>query len=81
MPRPPGRRPPYLDAHVERLRARLGRDTEGFDAAARRFRELESPYSLAVTLLDKADTIGDEDGRVEATMIFERLGARIPALA
>jgi hypothetical protein len=78
---PPGRRPPYLDAHIQRLRARLARDADGFDAAARRFRELESPFSLAVTLLDKADTLGDEEARAEATEIFGQLGAKIPAFA
>jgi class 3 adenylate cyclase/tetratricopeptide (TPR) repeat protein len=78
---PPGRRPRYLDAHVQRLRARLARDAEGFDGAARRFRELESPYWLAVTLLDKADTVGDDDARTEAMEIFERLEAKIPVLA
>jgi class 3 adenylate cyclase/tetratricopeptide (TPR) repeat protein len=72
---PTGRRSPYLDAHVRRLRARLARDADGFDAAARRFRELESPFSLAVTLLDRAETLGDEEARGEAVEIFERLRA------
>jgi len=78
---PPGRRPPYLDVHVQRLRARLARDAAGFDAATARFRELESPFSLAVTLLDKADTLGDDEARAEATEIFEQLGAMVPAFA
>jgi hypothetical protein len=72
---PPARRPPYLDAHVRRLRARLGGDADGLDAAAERFRELESPFSLAVTLLDRAETLGDDEARAEAIEIFERLRA------
>jgi class 3 adenylate cyclase/tetratricopeptide (TPR) repeat protein len=72
---PPARRPAYLDAHVRRLRARLAGDADGFDAAAGRFRDLESPFSLAVTLLDRAETLGDEDARAEAVQIFERLRA------
>ena len=77
---PAGHRPPYIDAHVQRLRARLARDAGGFDAAAQRFRELESPFSLAVTLLDKAETVGDDEARTEALEIFDRLGAKVPAL-
>jgi class 3 adenylate cyclase/tetratricopeptide (TPR) repeat protein len=72
---PPARRPPYLDAHVQRLRARLAGDAEGFESVADRFRELESPFSLAVTLLDRAETLGDEEARAEAVEIFERLRA------
>jgi class 3 adenylate cyclase/tetratricopeptide (TPR) repeat protein len=71
----PGRRPPYLDAHVQRLRARLAGDAAGFDVAAQRFRELDSPFSLAVTLLDRAETLGDDEARAEAVEIFERLRA------
>jgi class 3 adenylate cyclase/tetratricopeptide (TPR) repeat protein len=78
---PPGRRPPYLEAHVQRLRSRLARDAAGFDVAALRFRELESSFSLAVTLFDKAETVGDDEARAEATEIFERLGAKEPVLA
>jgi class 3 adenylate cyclase/tetratricopeptide (TPR) repeat protein len=77
---PPGRRPPYLDAHVKRLRARIAGDAAGLDDAARRFRELESPFSLAVTLLDKAETVGDDEARAEATAILERLGAKVATL-
>ena len=72
---PPGRRPPYLDAHVQRLRARLARDREGFEAAAHRFSELDTPFSLAVALLDRAETLGDDEARSEAVEIFERLRA------
>jgi class 3 adenylate cyclase/tetratricopeptide (TPR) repeat protein len=72
---PLGQRPPYLEAHVQRLRARLAGDAGAFEAAARRFRELESPFSLAVTLLDRAETLDDEDACLEAVEIFERLRA------
>lgn len=53
----------------------------GLEEAACRFRELESPYSLPVTLLDKAGTLGDEEARDEARAIFDRLGAKEPVPA
>jgi class 3 adenylate cyclase/tetratricopeptide (TPR) repeat protein len=71
----PAKLSPYLAAHVQRMRARLAGDTEGLEAAAARFRELGSPFSLAVTLLDQAETTGDEEARAEAVEIFERLRA------
>jgi hypothetical protein len=71
----PGRRPPYLEAHVKRLRARLSHDAGGLEAAARLFRELETPFSLAVTLLEGAEITGDEALAAEAREIFERLQA------
>jgi hypothetical protein len=70
-----GARPPYLDAHARRVRARLARDAEGFQEAARRFRELETPFWLAVTLLEHAELSGDEASLGEAREIFERLEA------
>jgi len=69
---PPGRRPPYLDAHAMRFRARLTDDPAGYSAAAALFRQLELPFWLAVTLLEQ----GDADGLDEAREIFERLGAK-----
>ncbi len=68
---PPGSRPPYLDAQARRVRARLAADPAGFRAAAARFRELEIPFWLGVTLLEA----GEEPGLSEAREIFERLGA------
>ncbi len=68
---PPGTRPPYLDAQAKRFRARLTGDGAGYKAAAERFRELEIPFWLAVTLLEH----GEQPGLAEAREIFERLGA------
>jgi class 3 adenylate cyclase/tetratricopeptide (TPR) repeat protein len=83
---PPGIRPPFLDGHALRLRARLAPTTEeadpGFAAAASRFRELGLPFWLAVTLLEHGEALTDR-GRgadaapllAEARAIFERLAA------
>ena len=69
---PAGSRPPYLDAHARRFRARLaGGDRSGYEVPARRFRELGIPFWLAVTLLEQ----GDPAGLAEAGEIFERLEA------
>jgi predicted ATPase/class 3 adenylate cyclase len=68
---PPGLRPPYLEAQAHRFRARLDGDDAGYRAAAARFRELEIPFWLAVTLLEH----GNEPGLAEAREIFKRLGA------
>jgi tetratricopeptide (TPR) repeat protein len=72
----PGARPPYLEAHAHRLRARMGRETAGFETATRLFRQLEIPFSLAVTLLEHAELTGSEASLAEAREIFERLAAR-----
>jgi predicted ATPase/class 3 adenylate cyclase len=83
---PPGKRPPFLDAHAQRFRARLASTAEAadqaFSAAAARFRDLELPFWLAVTLLEHAELL-DGQGRpaeaepllAEAREIFERLEA------
>jgi class 3 adenylate cyclase/tetratricopeptide (TPR) repeat protein len=79
---PPGRRPPYLEAQAIRLRARLNRDTAGLAVAAARFRELELPFWLAVTLLEHGEWLG-EQGRsndaepllAEARQTFDQLQA------
>jgi class 3 adenylate cyclase len=73
---PPGTRPPYLDAQAQRFRAKLAVDGGGLALAAARFRELELPFHLAVTLLEHAE-LGSDDAELllEATEIFERLGA------
>jgi hypothetical protein len=68
---PPGLRPPYLEAQAHRFRARLDEDEAGYRAAAARFRELEIPFWLAVTLLEH----GEQSGLAEARQIFERLEA------
>jgi hypothetical protein len=79
---PPGSRPPYLDAQARRFRARLAEDGAGYEAAAERFRELDLPFWLAVTLLEHGEWLVAQ-GRpteaeplvVEAGEIFERLDA------
>ena len=68
---PPGSRPPYLDAHAKRFRARLTGDAAAYRAAAAGFRRLEMPFWLAVTLLE----LGEEPGLTEAREIFTRLEA------
>jgi tetratricopeptide (TPR) repeat protein len=80
---PPGTRPPYLDAQALRFRGRLAEDDDAFAAAAARFRELELPFYLAVTLLEHAEGLTGrgqpttaEPLLAEATEIFERLEAR-----
>ena len=76
---PTGTRPPYLDAHVMRLRARIEGDSMRYTAAAERFRKLDLPFWLAVTQLEHAELLGDGDEahglRAEAREVFERLGA------
>jgi len=72
---PPGSRPPYLDAHAHRFRARLERDSAGYETAAALFRELGIPFWLAVTLLEQGELTGDEESLAEAREIFERLEA------
>jgi class 3 adenylate cyclase/tetratricopeptide (TPR) repeat protein len=72
-------RPPYLDAHAVRLRAREAGDAKGLAAAAGRFRTLSIPFWLGVTLLEQAEATGNGAEaarlRTEAREIFERLGA------
>jgi class 3 adenylate cyclase len=68
-------RPPYLEAQVQRLRARGAGDTDGLRAAVARFRELETPFWLAVALLEYAELSGDESSLKEAGQIFSRLRA------
>jgi tetratricopeptide (TPR) repeat protein len=87
---PPGRQSPYLDAQSRRLRARISHvrgDAEsvepGYKRAVGMFRELETPFWLAVALLESAEWLADE-GRTddakplldEARELFERLRAR-----
>ena len=55
---PRGYRPPYLDAHAHRFRARLEGDVAGYVTAAERFRELAMPFWVAVTDLEHAERLG-----------------------
>ena len=76
---PRGVRPPYVDAHARRLRARLEGDQGGYAAAAAGFRELAIPFWVAVTQLEHAELLGrgEEAERLlaEASEVFARLGA------
>ena len=86
---PPGRQSPYLEAQSHRLRAKLtdlqggGTAVEiGFKRAAGMLRELETPFWMAVTLLEYAEWLvrqeRGEDAKPlldEAREIFERLEA------
>ena len=72
---PPGRSP-FLEAHALRLRARMADDAGGLEVAAQRFRDLELPCYLAVTLLEHAELTGDDASRDESRAIFERLRAK-----
>jgi class 3 adenylate cyclase/tetratricopeptide (TPR) repeat protein len=83
---PRGQRPPYLEAQVLRFRARLAGSDEiagtSFERAAALFRELEMPFWLAVTLLEHAEWLREQDRPddaeallTEAATIFERLEA------
>src|SRR5206468_4566043 len=77
-----GERPPMLDAHARRFRGKLDGDLAAFAAATARFRELEMPFWLALTELERAEALlaqgrADEAEPLldEARQIFERLGA------
>jgi len=72
---PPGRRPPFLEAHWHRFRARLAGDPAEFETAAARFGEIGIPFWLAVTLLEHGELTGDESSLAEAREIFEDLKA------
>jgi len=78
---------PYLAAQAARFRARLIGQAEGAAAAephyrqaASAFREMASPFHLAVVSLERAEGLGETDEartlRDEARASFERLGAR-----
>jgi class 3 adenylate cyclase/tetratricopeptide (TPR) repeat protein len=86
---PPGRQSPYIDAQSRRLGARLAdaqgdaaRVAAGFKSAAGMLRELETPFWMAVTLLEHAEWLvrqdRGEDAKSlldEAREVFERLEA------
>jgi class 3 adenylate cyclase/tetratricopeptide (TPR) repeat protein len=78
----PGERPPLLDAHARRFRAKLSGDEAGFTAAATRFRKLDMLFWLAVTDLEHAERLFElgreaeaEPLLAEAQEIFARLEA------
>jgi tetratricopeptide (TPR) repeat protein len=84
---PIGLRPPFLDAHAHRFRARLAGDDPSadrlFTTAAARLRELELPFYLAVVRVEHGEWLiaqgrrDDAEGFLgEADEIFARLGAR-----
>jgi tetratricopeptide (TPR) repeat protein len=78
----PGERPPFLDAHAARGRAKLNGDERGLAGAVTRFRELQMPWWIAVTQLERGELLR-EAGRAdeadplfaEAAEIFEQLSA------
>jgi class 3 adenylate cyclase/tetratricopeptide (TPR) repeat protein len=86
---PRGMLPPYLEAQAIRYRAKLaaaGGDhasvEQGLKGAAGLFREIASPFHMAVTLLDHGEWLArsdrpDEAGPLleEARTVFERLKA------
>ena len=79
---PPGLQAPYLEAHSLRFRARLDASDAGFAAAETAFRELGTPFWVAVVLLEHAELLardGQEDDAepllAEARETFERLRA------
>jgi class 3 adenylate cyclase/tetratricopeptide (TPR) repeat protein len=74
----PGERPPMLEAHAHRFRAKLTGDEDGYRAAAALFRERSLEFWLAVTLLEHGEQVQGAEGErllAEACEIFERLGA------
>jgi class 3 adenylate cyclase/tetratricopeptide (TPR) repeat protein len=73
---PVASRSPFMDAHVQRLRARTAGDAEGLLAAARSFGEIEVPFWVAVARLEHAELTGDDRSRAEALATFEQLRAR-----
>jgi tetratricopeptide (TPR) repeat protein len=87
---PPGRFNPSLRAHMARFRARLGAargdaglDQREFELAQSIFREIGTPFWLAVTLLEHGEcllAVGRADAArpllEEAQEVFGRLGAR-----
>jgi predicted ATPase/class 3 adenylate cyclase len=81
----PGETTLFLRAHATRFRAKLGGPSseQGFTSAEAVFRDLRSPFWLAITLLEHAELLVSlgRDGEVppmltEAGEIFARLQAR-----
>lgn len=82
LARQPGLRPPYLEAHALRFKAKLESSEAGFAEATAAFRMLGTPFWVAVVLLEHAELVA-QDGRpseaepllAEARETFERLRA------
>jgi hypothetical protein len=72
---PPGTRPPLLDGHLRRFRARIDRDPDGYAAAADIYRRIDAPFWEAVALLELGELTADSGALERAREIFERLGA------
>jgi hypothetical protein len=72
---PPGTRPPLLDGHARRLRARSDGDPDGFAAAVDVYRRIDTPFFVAVALLELGELTGDAAPLAEAREIFARLRA------
>jgi len=80
---PPGRRPPYLEAHAHRIRGRLDDDEQQFKLAQQLFDEYGITFWLAVTRLEHAEWLTargrSEEAEpllVDARETFVALGAR-----
>ena len=58
---PPGLRPPFLEAHAHRFRARMNDEEAGFKTAAGGFREYNFPFWLAVTELEHGEWLARHD--------------------
>jgi class 3 adenylate cyclase/tetratricopeptide (TPR) repeat protein len=78
----PGERPPLLEAHAHRFRAKLSGEDPEFTAATKLFRELSLTFWLAVTLLEHSELLVSRDQVddagllvAEAREIFESLKA------
>ena len=73
---PPGLRPPYLVAHVQRIRGRLVGDPAELAASASAFRALGMPFWVAVCELEQAEILGGSDELIQsAGEVFAQLGA------
>jgi predicted ATPase/class 3 adenylate cyclase len=84
---PIGRSPQFLQAHTTRFRARMAAGTDEkaqlYRRATARFRELDTPFWVAVTLVEQAESLAAHGtpGEAaplgdEAREIFEQLGAQ-----
>jgi hypothetical protein len=62
----PGLRPPYLEAHALRFRGLLDSSEAGLGEAAEAFRELGTPFWLAVVLLEHAELLAREGREADA---------------
>ncbi len=70
----PGQRPPFMEAQALRVRGRLEASPGRFEAAARRFGELEMPFWEAVAQIERAEVAG-EAVQAGALDTLDRLGA------